>query len=186
MLFRSAYSYNTESMLTEVKSSNGSTVVATYNYDPFKRLTLKTVGSTLTRYVYSGTQLMEEYNCSSGLPGTLVRRYVYGAPGEAIIQTDVNGNVTFLHHDQQNSLIAQTTPTGSILNKYTYSPFGENSGLPNSTIGYTGQRYDSETGLYYYKARHYNPATGRFLQPDPIGYAAGMNMYGYVHNDRVP
>ena len=72
-----------------------------------------------------------------------------------------------------------------MLNKYTYSPFGENTGLPGSVIGYTGQRYDPETGLYYYKARHYKPSIGRFLQPDPIGYAAGMNMYGYVHNDPV-
>jgi hypothetical protein len=62
-------------MLIEVKNASGSTVVASYTYDPFKRLAMKTVGATKTRYVYSGTQLMEEYDCSTSLPGTLQRRY---------------------------------------------------------------------------------------------------------------
>jgi RHS repeat-associated protein len=121
---------------------------------------------------------MEEYNCTAGLPGTLIRRYIYAGPGEAIMQTDAAGNVTFLHNDHQGSLVAQSNSSGALLHQYTYSPFGETSSLSGSVIGYTGQRYDSETGLYYYKARHYKPSIGRFLQPDPIGYSAGMNMYG--------
>ncbi|MEO0612455.1 MAG: RHS repeat-associated core domain-containing protein [Pseudomonadota bacterium] len=40
-------------------------------------------------------------------------------------------------------------------------------------------------GLYYYKARHYDPQAGRFIQPDPIGYSDGLNMYAYVGNDPV-
>ncbi len=54
-----------------------------------------------------------------------------------------------------------------------------------------GRRLDPETiaassqpsGLYYYRARTYSPTWGRFLQPDPIGYPAGTNLYAYVHND---
>ncbi len=44
--------------------------------------------------------------------------------------------------------------------------------------GFTDREYDAESGLYYYRARHYDPATGRFLQEDPPGFAAGdLNLY---------
>lgn len=55
--------------------------------------------------------------------------------------------------------------------------------MSGTSHGYTGQRYDSETGLYYYKMRYYSPKLGRFLQADPIGYGAGLNMYAYVSNN---
>lgn len=50
---------------------------------------------------------------------------------------------------------------------------------------FTGREYDTETGLYYYRARYYSPTIGRFLQTDPIGYYAGMNFYTYVNNNPV-
>ena len=47
---------------------------------------------------------------------------------------------------------------------------------------YTGREFDSETGLYYYRARYYDPATGRFLSEDPIRFRAGVDFYRYVDN----
>jgi len=48
---------------------------------------------------------------------------------------------------------------------------------------FTGRRFDDETGLYYYRARMYHPELGRFIQPDPIGYLGGLNLYAYVTNN---
>ena len=50
---------------------------------------------------------------------------------------------------------------------------------------FTGRRFDLETGLYYYRARYYNPYIGRFLQTDPVGYGDGMNMYAYCLNNPI-
>ncbi len=46
-----------------------------------------------------------------------------------------------------------------------------------------GREYDSETGLYYYRARYYNPTQGRFLSRDPLGYLPDVNLYRYVGNN---
>ncbi|NJL73087.1 MAG: RHS repeat-associated core domain-containing protein, partial [Candidatus Competibacteraceae bacterium] len=90
---------------------------------------------------------------------------------------------TFLHHDKMGSIIAVSNNSGAVANKNKFSPFGEITTLGGTTVGFTGQRYDSELGLYYFKHRYYSPKLGRFLQPDPIGYTGSdFNLYTYVGN----
>ena len=51
-------------------------------------------------------------------------------------------------------------------------------------MGFTGREYDAETGLYHFRARVYDPDVGRFVQSDPIRFAAGdLNPYAYSWND---
>jgi len=50
---------------------------------------------------------------------------------------------------------------------------------------FTAREFDQETGLYYYRARYYDPKLGRFLSEDPIGIAGGLNLYAYAGNDPV-
>jgi RHS repeat-associated protein len=47
----------------------------------------------------------------------------------------------------------------------------------------TARESDTETGLYYYRARYYDPGVGRFVSEDPIGFGAGNDFYRYVLND---
>lgn len=170
------FGYNTENQLTSASKTG---VSASYLYDPIGRQAQKTVGSTKTRFIYDGTALVADYDTS----GNLVNRYVHGGIDEVMIQITAGGTVSFFHHDNQNSVVAVTDNAGAITNQYAYSPWGEITSLSGTPFGYTGQRYDAETGLHYYKARYLSNSLGRFLQCDPIGYAAGLNLVAYVDND---
>jgi len=50
---------------------------------------------------------------------------------------------------------------------------------------YTSREYDAETGLYFYRARYYDPTIGRFISADPIGFSGGINFYGYVMGNPI-
>jgi RHS repeat-associated protein len=172
------YSYDTENHLL---SANKTGVSASYVYDPLHRQIQKTVGSTKSRYVYAGWQRIADYD---GTSGSLQNRYVYGTSlDEALIQVSSAGVVTYMHADRNGSIVATTNSSGTVTNSYKFGPFGESAPLTGTTFGFTGQRYDTETGLYYYKRRYYSPSIGRFLQPDPKGYVDGLNLYYYVKND---
>ncbi len=75
----------------------------------------------------------------------------------------------------------------NVTETYQYTVYGQPSQA--SVVGnpylFTGRRWDNETGLYYYRARYYDAGLRRFLQPDPIGYLGGMNLYAYVQNNPI-
>jgi RHS repeat-associated protein len=65
-----------------------------------------------------------------------------------------------------------------------YDPYGNPiQGGTTSGHAFTGREWDAETGLYYYRARYYDPKIGRFLSEDPIGLLGGINLYAYVGNN---
>jgi len=179
------YYYDCENRLMDVNDANGQRV-ATYSYDYNGRRIYKTINGTITNYCYDGDQVIAEYDAND----TLLRKFVYG-PGidEPIMMIDVTDSnaVYYYHFDGLGSVAALSDANGVLVESYSYDVFGE----PNTTssVGnpymFTGRRYDTETGLYYYRARHYGPHIGRFLQPDPVGYEAGFNLYTYVKNNPI-
>jgi RHS repeat-associated protein len=174
------FTYDTENHLT-ASSKTGTSVG--YDYDADHRQIQKTVGSTTSYYVYSGWQRIADYAASGS--GALQNRYVYGDKlDEVLITVSSSGTLTHLHADRIGSIIATTNSSGAVTNKNKYSAYGENAPA-GTTFGFTGQRYDTDTGLYYFKRRYYSPVIGRFMQGDPVGYAGGLNLYTYVRNDSL-
>ena len=84
------------------------------------------------------------------------------------------------------SCVRLTDGTGATTTNFTYDPFGATSVSGEATANpaqFTGRESDG-TGLYYYRARYYDPVTQRFSSADPLGFGAGdANLYGYVFND---
>lgn len=98
--------------------------------------------------------------------------------------------------DHQGSVLALTDEEGAVAEQYRYDAWGrvsvyDGAGRPlsESAVGnrylWQGREYSWATGLYYFRARWYDPITGRWLSKDPIGLAGGMNLYVFCHNDPV-
>jgi len=105
-------------------------------------------------------------------------------------QKDGNNKLvnTTYHHDALQSVLGQSGHEGSVLAAQSYGAFGNvlsQTGTGNNRLKYTGREEDS-TGLYYYRARYYDPFIGRFISEDPLGFDAGdVNFYVYVGNNPV-
>jgi RHS repeat-associated protein len=183
-----AYVYDAENRL--VGASGGH--AATLAYDPLGRLWQVTNNATgaVTRFLYDGDALVAEYNSA----GAMTARYVHGTnasaddpliwyPGAGTATTDRRN----LLADHEGSIVAISDNGGTRLSIGAYDEWGiPNAGnLGGERFQYTGQAWLAELGMYYYKARMYSPTLGRFMQTDPIGYAGGFNLYGYVSDDPI-
>ncbi len=179
-----AYAYDGENRLTKktVVATNAS--VITLAYDPLGRLWQTTAGGVVTQYLYDNDALVAQYDGA----GNLLRRYVHGSgvdnpviwfEGAAL----TTASASLLIADRQGSIIATTNAAGSVTNTYTYDPYGNPSSWSVPGFGYTGQLALSQAQLWHYKARAYDPGSGRFLQTDPIGQADDPNLYAYVGDD---
>ncbi len=168
----------------------------TYTYDPFGRRIKKEVtkNSQLTtqNYIYDGDQIIAEYDGT----GTLAKKYIYSNIIDEPIAMISGANSYYYHRDSLNSITEITDNTGAVIEKYSYDIFGNTiikdasdtiitASFIGNSYGYTGRELDPETNLYYYRARYYSPAIGRFLQRDPVGYSAGVNLYSYCSNNSV-
>ena len=176
------YTWNARNQLTAI---SGPGVSASFVYDGLGRREKKTINSNLTEFLYDGLNPVQETSGATILANVL--------PGlgidEFLTRTDVVAGLTsnFLT-GALGSPVAVTDTAGTVQTEYTYEPFGKvtlSGVLNSSSYHYTGRENDG-TGLYYYRARFYDPKTQRFITEDPIDFEGGdVNLYGYVLNNPI-
>ena len=155
-----------------------------FTYDPFGRRIRKAFGSAATIYAYDGDNVIEELDSS----GNVTTRYTQGAEIDEPLAIASAGGTYYYHADGLGSITSLTDASGQLAASYVYDSFGKltaSTGTITNPFQYTGREFDSETGLYYYRARYYDPAAGRFISEDPARFVGGVNAYPYVYNDPV-
>ena len=139
----------------------------------------KTVGSATTYFLYDGGEPIVEMNSS----GTVTAFNVYAPDG--LVSRTAGSTTTEYVFDQQGNVADRTDTSGTVQSVTQYDGWGIEqaiSGTPSDPFGYNAQSgyyLDRETGLYLCQHRFYDPANGRWLNRDPIGYGGGTNLYGY-------
>jgi RHS repeat-associated protein len=152
-----------------------------FKYDPFGRRIYKSSATGTSIYAYDGENLIEETNSS----GSVVARYSQGLNIDEPLAMLRSATTSYYENDGIGSITSLTNSSGALAQTYTFDSFGNqtaSSGSLTNSFRYTGREFDSETGLYFYRARYYDAAAGRFLSEDGVGFEAGTNFYPYVRN----
>lgn len=176
------YSWDFENRLTQVTLPNGK--VVTYKYDALGRRIERSASAPLSpttteRYIYDGADIIRDTDGN----GATLADYLNG-PGidNKLRQTTTTGSLYYVQ-DHLGSTRALTDATGNLIEQQQYDSFGNSSGSTRTRYGYTGRERDPDTGLYYYRARFYDPQVGRFISEDPIGLSGGINQFAYGGNN---
>ena len=176
------YSYDADKNLAVVDLSDGRKYV--YGYNAYGNRVSKKGPKRKTHYLYDREDVLAEF----GYDKKLDKLYLHG-PGLDDLAGLVVGKEKFsVHTDVLSSIVALTDRKQEIVSHYEYSAFGEIKPVKETVAIpylYTGARYDAESGLHHLRSRYYNPKIGRFVSPDNIDIAGGINLYTYVNNNPV-
>ena len=182
-----------------LKSIDNASDLVMYQYDVLNRRVSRIEGTTTNLFVYDGNQIVADVD---GF-GNLLRTYVWGMGIDNLLSMTVYTNggsqaaaTYFAIKDHQNTVIAMVDSSGSVVESYEYDAYGNTvirdaagNELTESGIGnrylFQGREIDWATGLYYFRARWYDPRTGRWLSKDPLGIAGGLNLYEFCANNPV-
>lgn len=183
--FDQLLSWNSLGQLTSV-TTNG--VMVSLAYDGFGRRVRKSSSSGTSSYLWDGDNLFAELDGS----GNRVIEYTYypnlDQPHSMRRWSAGVATMYYFATDHPGNVVGVINASRQLVARYDYRPFGtieDSSGTLANRLRFAGRELDGETGLYYLRARYYDPSLGRFLSEDATGLAGGINSYVYADNDPV-
>ncbi len=174
------YVYDSENHLVSVDGG----VTGSYAYDNQNRRYKKAVGSTITHYVWEGSQVLAEHNGSTG--AVITDFVIYGGK---MIAKIASGSTSYFLSDRLSTRLTMDT-SGNVLGRQAHLPFGEDfaeSGVSDKHH-LTAYERDGESGIDYAINRYYGSNTGRFFSCDPYRASEYLqdprswNRYVYTRN----
>jgi RHS repeat-associated protein len=177
-----SYTWDFENRLASAVVPGTGTVA--FKYNPFGRRIYKSSPNFAGIFVYDGFNLIETVNPSGAKMSSYTQTQSIDEP-----LAELRGSTSdYYEADGLGSVTSLSSSRGTLANTYTYGSFGNLinlTGTLRNPFQYTAREADSETGLYYYRARYYDLNAGRFVSEDPGRFPAGINFYTYVENDPV-
>ena len=186
------YSYDSQDQLISAQRQRDGEKIEFWSceYDALGRRIKVTVNEKSTVFYWDQDRLAAEVS-----PDGALRVYIY---------SDINSFVPFMFIDYESidtdpedgarhyifcnhlgAPVLVEDDFGEVVWNCTYDPFGRcefTTAKIQFNLRFPGHYFDSATGLQYNRFRYYDPGLGRYIQPDPIGIAGGVNLYGYCHN----
>jgi RHS repeat-associated protein len=184
-VFNQRLTWNSLGQLEKVRTvRNGTADSVMFGYDGFGRRVRKSAGADTMRFVYDGNDVIMELNAA----GSVTTKYTYYPGIDRPHAMSRNDSTFYFAVDQLGSVVGVVKSNETLAVAYRYSPFGvitDSTASFANRLRFAAREYDAETGLYYSRARYYDPQLGRFLSEDPIGIAGGLNLYAYAAGDPI-
>jgi RHS repeat-associated protein len=185
------FTYNDAGRMSSVTKA---AVMTTYAFNALGQRVKKSTGGSSTYFAYDEAgRLIGEYDSS----GALIQETVWleNIPVATLRPNGGNVSVFYVHTDHLNTPRRISRPSdNSVIWRWDSDPFGSSAANQDPdgdsaqfvyNLRFAGQYFDVETGLHHNYFRDYDPATGRYVQSDPIGLAAGINTFGYVEGNPI-
>jgi RHS repeat-associated protein len=187
-----ALNWDFDNRMKSADTDNDSTADVFYEFDALGRRVARNDGTQDTIFVQVGQQTIADYVSGTAAASP---EYIYAWGSyidELLLRTEPSGTDLHYHRNQQYSTYAVTNSSGSIQERYAYSPYGEltiadavctvrGTSALDTRYTYTGREWDAKLSLYQFRARMYNATSGRFCSRDPIKFAGGeTSLYLYL------
>jgi RHS repeat-associated protein len=181
------FSYHVDNSLASVTKGSATTTMKYYANGLRAK---KQTGTNATSYVYNlAGKLVAEAKGTSAT--AITANYIWG-PDRALVKKEVGGGDYYYLYNGHGDVVQMVDKNGNVVNNYQYDEWG-NILTSNETVSnpfkYAGEVYDDETGLYYLRARYYDPSIGRFINEDSVEGQVDnpltMNLHTYCYNNPI-